>query len=242
MQQNLTFGESRRPMAIASLLLVSAVMGACATHGGSRQNDVPPAPKLEALQCTGGEETRYPKESPRVHWCARADTQLDGPYESFHDNGQLAARGQYKEGHEVGVWEYWLRDGQKVAAPDHAKGKEGPIVSPDGIRNTIKCPEGSTWTSVPMEHELEVSWACKTSSGRTNGPSFTWKVPGNIVHFGWLVDGRRVGVSFQMENQNKAVESHHGGPLGIPYMSVGTMSPGRKPAVSVADNVLSEMW
>jgi len=167
---------------------------------------------------------------------------MDGPYESLHDNGQLAARGKYSEGHEVGLWEYWLRDGQKVAAPDHVQRKEGPVVSPEGVRNTIRCPTGATWTSVPMEHELEVTWACKTSSGRTNGPTFTWKVPGNIVHFGWAVDGRRVGVSFQMENQNKVVESHHGGSVGVAYMSVGTMDPGREPMVSVMDNVLSEMW
>ena len=38
----------------------------------------------------------------------------DGLYEEFHENGQLERRGNYKEGEQDGVWEYFDEDGKLI--------------------------------------------------------------------------------------------------------------------------------
>jgi antitoxin component YwqK of YwqJK toxin-antitoxin module len=35
-------------------------------------------------------------------------------YELFHDNGQLKKKGNYKDGKEEGLWEYFDEDGEPV--------------------------------------------------------------------------------------------------------------------------------
>lgn len=34
-----------------------------------------------------------------------------GVWRDYHDNGQLAAEGEYHNGRETGQWRYWLNDG-----------------------------------------------------------------------------------------------------------------------------------
>ena len=36
----------------------------------------------------------------------------EGLWLTYHDNGQLASRGTYHQGQEDGDWEFWDRDGQ----------------------------------------------------------------------------------------------------------------------------------
>ena len=42
------------------------------------------------------------------------DGKWDGPFESYHDNGQLRRKGTYKDGEPVGQWLQWYDNGQKL--------------------------------------------------------------------------------------------------------------------------------
>ena len=35
-----------------------------------------------------------------------------GPWEFYHNNGQLWRKGEYKEGWQHGIWEYYLSNGK----------------------------------------------------------------------------------------------------------------------------------
>ncbi|MDF7812540.1 hypothetical protein [Hymenobacter sp. YC55] len=38
---------------------------------------------------------------------------MEGPFEVYHDTGELAARGNYRKGQQVGDWAYWYPSGRK---------------------------------------------------------------------------------------------------------------------------------
>ena len=53
----------------------------------------------------------------------------DGPWVSYHDNGQLLGKGSYKDGKREGPWVYYLDNGQLWSKGTWKDGKEdGPLV------------------------------------------------------------------------------------------------------------------
>ena len=55
------------------------------------------------------------------------DPPPDGPYETFHENGQLEERITFKDGKQSGVWEVYDKNGQLRGRGTYKEGKEDGI-------------------------------------------------------------------------------------------------------------------
>ena len=49
---------------------------------------------------------------------------MDGPWEIYHENGQLYIKGKYKDGKADGLWEYYLENGQLMRKENYKNGKQ----------------------------------------------------------------------------------------------------------------------
>ena len=51
----------------------------------------------------------------------------DGLIEEFYENGQLKSKGNYKDGKEDGLWEYFDEDGKETKTEEWKGGKLIPF-------------------------------------------------------------------------------------------------------------------
>lgn len=52
---------------------------------------------------------------------------MEGPFEVYHDTGELAARGHYQQGRQVGDWGYWYASGQRRQVLSFRNGQD-PLI------------------------------------------------------------------------------------------------------------------
>lgn len=86
-----------------------------------------PARAQDSIVCppgtTLGESTR---PSPREQWCERPGTNpkvLDGPFASWHPDGAVHVRGEYRDGKPTGTWKSWHPTGAQSGEVAFVDGK-----------------------------------------------------------------------------------------------------------------------
>ncbi len=63
-------------------------------------------------------------------WCEMDDGKKHGPYARYHDSGQKAEAGDYKNGQKAGPWKAWYEDGQlNWEAEFYDDVRDGPYTS-----------------------------------------------------------------------------------------------------------------
>ncbi len=95
-----------------------------------------------------------------VSFTVETATQPDGPWEDYHENGQLATKGNYKNGQKDGSWEYYYADGQLWMKETYKDGKKhGPWE--DYHEN------GQLWQKgAYKDGELDGTWATYDEDGQ----------------------------------------------------------------------------
>jgi antitoxin component YwqK of YwqJK toxin-antitoxin module len=63
-----------------------------------------------------GPKPRRPQDLPRAAFYDddEKDDTVEGPYERYHDNGELAQRGELRDGKRTGLCVYWSGDGARL--------------------------------------------------------------------------------------------------------------------------------
>ena len=207
---------------------------------GSPVAAAPAKPAIAWPRCAADTRPRqFPEGNPQASWCETKDHLMDGGFVSLHDNGEIAVKGQYEGGYESGHWSFWFRNGEPAVEIDFDRGKPSawPLLTLARARERLRCSDGRKISEELTDgggHRL----SCLASNRRPDGPWLTWDPSGKVVHWGWMLDGKRVGVWVQMnENGRKAVETHFEKEKTGAELSIETLAPGLSPIVSLGSKV-----
>jgi len=123
----------------------------------------------------------------------------DGPYKSYHNNGELNFEGNYKEGLRIGRWKIFSRT--------------TPYIEEQGFKGGLHCDY--FYKENYDTKDIEIISKDKYSDGILNGPYKVYYYNGNLELEGSYVDGKKDGLwkTYSFQGELKTEEQYKDGKL-----------------------------